>query len=485
MAINTNTVNTIFPNSSQDIDRIIISFADDDDSLVKLSCVNKAGNQILTNIFFKVRFDAHHPVLKDFPLKFEKLCNFFPESCWKIARCALSKGEFRLSHTFISDHSPNIHNFILLEKTKAEAEHREICGSFCQDPNSQIDQAWKHYEAIKQLEDAFNQRFEPAQREAEELLNQFILKYPELQQIQIVTSFSILSIIIDSYTDAQLLNPSDEETIAIHDAVYNFLKKVAMGTKSDDDIRAMSDQAIATVSTDFCTFLSSDPHSTRHLCQLISEVRLLLDNKGFVQDYQRNDVYETQKKYKGLEEKRVSCVGKLEKIGKILATFDPSGKLPPLVRYVHDSGKIQCYGYENPHTAWYSSLLQSEFNRTHAAEIAIMRLPHLENCRSLIRNLLNHPEEVSAAALDTIRQMINSCDIQDIGRIWGELYHECANEVHEDQWSEKHFPEFLSNLDPIVGDVIFRYAHASNYITEPNREDVFERYYYGLESEIE
>ena len=149
MAITTNTVKTIFPNSSQDIDRIIISFADDDKSLVQLCCVNTAANQILTNIFFKVRFDEQHPVLKDFPLKFEKLCNFFPDSCWKIACCALSKGELFLSHTlFISDHSLNIREFLLLEKTKVETEQREICSRlFCQDPNSQIDQAWKDYEA--------------------------------------------------------------------------------------------------------------------------------------------------------------------------------------------------------------------------------------------------------------------------------------------------------------------------------------------------
>ena len=119
MATITNAVRTIFPNSSQDIDRIIISFADDDDSLVKLSCVNKAGNQILTNIFFKARFDAQHPVLKDFPLKFELLCNFFPDNYWKIACCAFSKGEFFLSHTSISEQSSNIRNFILLGKNES------------------------------------------------------------------------------------------------------------------------------------------------------------------------------------------------------------------------------------------------------------------------------------------------------------------------------------------------------------------------------
>ena len=157
----------------------------------------------------------------------------------------------------------------------------------------------------------------------------------------------------------------------------------------------------------------------------------------------------------------------------MLPAFDPSGKLP-LIRFVPDSGQIYCFGYHNPHTSFYSDILNSEFSRAQKVEIAIVRLPHLEKCRSLILNLLDHPEEVSDATLGTIRQMINSCDIQDIGRIWGELYEQCANGVDEDQWSEKHFPEFLSRLNAIVRHVVWQYNYDGQYITDPNREDMFE-----------
>ena len=283
---------------------------------------------------------------------------------------------------------------------------------------------------------------------------------------QISRNLAIFSIIVNNYTDEQILSPNDEVTIAIHDDIFNLFKKAFQGTdKDNNEIRNLCDQLIAQEFSNIIELLSLDSHLTRRICKLIAEIELLSENKGCGDLFEPNGVWQTREKYEKLENKRVACVGKLERIGKMLATFDPSGKLP-LIRDVWLSGKVTCWNCENPHTAWYSSILRTEFSRTQRAEIAIIRLPLLEKCRSLILNLLDHPEEVSDATLGTIRQMINSCDIIDIGRIWGRLYEQCANGVHEDQWSEKHFPEFLSNLGMVVGQVAWQYRCDSQYITE-------------------
>ena len=148
---------------------------------------------------------------------------------------------------------------------------------------------------MKRLQDAFNQRLEPLELETSELFKAFFETYPNMPEMRIVNVLTFFSFIIDSYTDVQLLNPSDEETIAIHDDIFNLFKEEIKDTKSDDEIRGMADHSIAAGLPDFIIFLSSYPHATRRLCQLIHDTRLLSINKGFVQNHQHNDIHDTHK----------------------------------------------------------------------------------------------------------------------------------------------------------------------------------------------
>ena len=211
------TPKLIFPNSSEDVERTIISFTDNE-SLVKFCLVNRAGNEIITNIFFSKRFMQEHPALARIDFKFDKLCNYFPVHWAKIACCAFSKGELCLSRTFISEQSPNIYKCVQSQRAQLEIQLRELCGSFYQDPDSRIHQAWKTYKTTKFILSEYREQDSSLKLKFNQLCKQLSENLPDVGELVIEETAHTFAEVLQNYTDEQLLNPSDEETVvAIHD----------------------------------------------------------------------------------------------------------------------------------------------------------------------------------------------------------------------------------------------------------------------------
>lgn len=82
---------------------------------------------------------------------------------------------------------------------------------------------------------------------------------------------------------------------------------------------------------------------------------------------------------------------------------------------------------------------------------------------SIVKEILSHinacleQHSTPADRLTRIRGLINSLDYDDKTDIWHVLYVGCANRVQEDQWSEKHFSEFLPQLKEIIAQMVIEY----------------------------
>lgn len=92
--------------------------------------------------------------------------------------------------------------------------------------------------------------------------------------------------------------------------------------------------------------------------------------------------------------------------------------------------------------------IRGELGNAATTKKNLMILPILKECHSIILSL-ESVEDPSPEALNQIRKLINShSDL--MADIWGSLYWRCANNAQEDQWSEKHFPKFLKQLNQIL-----------------------------------
>lgn len=96
--------------------------------------------------------------------------------------------------------------------------------------------------------------------------------------------------------------------------------------------------------------------------------------------------------------------------------------------------------------------LNAEFKLEGLQEKALIFFSTIEECLSLIDICLSqHP--APSDCLTRLRGLVNSLEYGDKTRIWGNLYFECAAGANEDQWSENHFADFLSELREIIEQV--------------------------------
>ena len=467
---------TLFPTLIPELSRKIIDNSDCD-SLIQLSGVNRPLNDLFSNASFKKLFDKQHPDLARY--QFEKLCAFFPANCWKIACSALFNGKLLLSQAFISECSPHIHRYVLSQRAQIQAKVKDICGSFYEDPDSPIDKAWKAKERIAELQKELKGRQTPLLLEIREWFGRLSANCPNLTRIEIFRTLTVFYKVLQKYTDEDLLNPNEEITLAIHHGVFlEYKEKFSrqcrnhhfvpywMDPDDDESIRRYADDKIALRFPDLCTILSSEvnSHAIRHISKLLTQVCLFSDKQGF----EEGDPKKADKAYRKLEQKRRGYSDRLQIIEEELTAFDACGEiaLSRTLPLPDPSGKVRYFIDFNDAICKYKDDVHSEFGRAKRGEIAIMRLPHLEDCQCLIQNLIENPEEISPDTLANIRQMINACDSEDISHIWGQLYDVCASGVDEDQWSEHHFPEFLKPLEGIVYTVVVNYRFERNCMGE-------------------
>ena len=168
--------------------------------------------------------------------------------------------------------------------------------------------------------------------------------------------------------------------------------------------------------------------------------------------------------YKYLEKTRVNRAEKLEKIEEELKMFDPTGKIT--LTYTPLNFNDEIYHFQD--------LLYNEFWHTRMGEMAIVQLPSLEKCANFIKNLVEHPEEVSSDKHVNIYQMIDALDVKFSDRIWKTLYNIHANGIEELLWSQNHFPQFLPELLNIVNAIVSECNFTKNLVINPNLIHSFE-----------
>src|ERR1700733_1431527 len=173
----------IFPKTTPDIDNIIIRYANADPrSLAKLSRTStKAYLRLSNEGHFKQLFAAEHPLLAIAKDVFFQLRTYHPEFCWGIVCCLMQEDYTPFPKEFLERAFPSLTCDLNLQKSAIQArlqetEHKiqSICGSYYQDPNSPIHQAW----VVKcAQENSSSSLGSSLQSTAFELLNPFVCTF--------------------------------------------------------------------------------------------------------------------------------------------------------------------------------------------------------------------------------------------------------------------------------------------------------------------
>ena len=403
---------TIFPNSISDADRIIISFCDVG-SLVNLSGVNLNAYQALSNnSFFKDLFNFQHPSLEQYKDKlFTKLRSCHPTNCFKIICQALSSlrsgvpllqtrvfdkqgdifglhktNQIRWNSVLVNEALPNIFTNLHSRKSKSEERLKVLCGSYFADPGSALDIAWKKQKTCQEELEILKAEFKPIDEEYQQRFAQLI---EPLKTIH--SDWDLRSI-------THFLSDNGEIFLA----------------QSDEEFRNSPE--------------AKDGMDINHLPLYRDLARFFLELKEADKPL-RSKTKEWEDlsfAYENLENERVILTDTINNIDNELKK---------------DSSELLVN---------HQIALSDEITSAFGLEKALAEHPRLNKCKVLIQKLLDHPEEKTPEALDSIRQMINALTCDDKAYIWGSLYRECANGVHEDRWSENHFQDHLFELKDIV-----------------------------------
>ncbi len=438
---------SIFPKlgSVYEMDNIIISFLGNDNAgLLNLSAVNRKADQVISNYFFRKCFEQQHPHLANRNNIFKVLRECHPSNCWKVACCLLAKRDSRntaLHASFLQKGVPFIISVLQTQKSELEEKNRAICGSHCQDPSSPIDKAWKAYAKRKEEADAYNSKFEELFAPFEELIDSLLPEESLLPDASILevalAKMSIksqLGFLIGSNVVGEFFtNHSDQEIIE------RFLAAPMIGEIQSQLLSYCDRLEHGEISNQLEAKIKLLPAC---ITQLIPSVRLIVNLAKEVNVWSENDGMTTgmlRDNYDELERKRKGYVNALEGIDRELAQFNPSSDtLDRLMSALTKHGLNLC----------------NEYHFAMALEQGLVRLSALEECSGLIHRIIDGMEEPTPIVLDRIRGLINLNSLQIATFVWGHLYHLCAQGVHEDRWSEKHFPEHLMTLGMLVSDAV-------------------------------
>ena len=116
---------SIFPNIVRDLNLSIISYLDGRD-LIRLSRVNKAAYQTISNDTFKKLFIEKHPQFNSIKNEFVFLCDNYPKVCWKIACCVLLKAP-RLRQSLLADAVPKMIAHLMNRQVSEEKDSSNEC----------------------------------------------------------------------------------------------------------------------------------------------------------------------------------------------------------------------------------------------------------------------------------------------------------------------------------------------------------------------
>ncbi len=371
----------IFIQSCPDVDVNMLSFCDDIDSFLNLSCVNKAAYVALNNNkFFKELFERHHPYLTKSVYEFKNLFDCHPSNCWKVLCCVFSSNYvFKPNDSFIKDSIPFICTSLNSLNAQLEIEQKEICGSYYADPNSPIDQAWKAYEKCKQKREMLENDCR------------------EIRQ--------------------QSSTPSKHSCLGKGIYISNGYKTIVPW---GDDEPQEDDQ---------------------------SQEDLRIKEKELELNRTRTKEFELHCTYTSLNNNLLSCKLALKEVYEKLIIFDLSSNAPESLYGIINVQKNNLETEINV-----ARLL--ELNETINLILCIIKSNEIVNTDGESDDTDVAKTEINEFKINFLcsysKDSINSLPSRLSSHIWAKLYETCANGAQEDQWSEKHFHEFLGPLNKII-----------------------------------
>jgi hypothetical protein len=399
---------TIFPGLIVDIeDRILSHMGHQPYSLVALSGTCTLANGKLSNgKYFEALFAAQHPLLAKTDQVFLQLRTYYPDCCWKAACCLMLKDytpfkmEFLqrpvsvMAPSFIAQKEP-----ILAKKLTAETKDKQICGSFYQDPDSPIHQAW----------DAVN-------RDMDEQDNFMSQNYEIIKELLVPFDRTIKYLAANQRIDSELLPDSTMTKIATLQLFDALVHPSGIFSK---DITEIEQYPIAQ------TLDLNRIEEYRKVIPFLCEIK---EN----QETLAQKTIESNSKYLNLERERklgikeaLACSKKLEYIEKNLTEVWRANHLHLLVDQ-------------------YFARNAEKF-----AGNALMLVRVAQMCAMLDLECSSNEEEIDPRNPYRFFDTINF-HYEENNLIWEMLYHQCANGAQAEQWAEKHCHIFSKELVDIL-----------------------------------
>ena len=409
----------IFPILPSDVQKLIISFCDAK-SLVRFGGVAKEVFGLLTNEVFNKIYKDLHPALNSYDKLFSNLRSIHPSNCWKVICQVMDPSWKGYNGSIAKSLNPSFlqeaisHTASLKSQREATAvKLKEICGSYHQDPNSQIHQAWHEANKNHQEIDSLVHQL----REIVRQMNNLIASKPHIQ----FTETQVQSIIADVKGGLNESNSIIKRFLSM--SYEEFVKQTELGRNG--------------MSTEHFNLHQEYAKLTLSLNQISQELNI-----------KREQGYTSREKYECLEGERKRLESEIKCVNPYIQFFD-----------------------SNPENA-HISHLTSQWATAHAIKETIQTKPHLEKCKTLVQTLLTDPTLSTPETLGAIRNLINACADKSRIAIWGDLYFKCAGGVEEDSWAENHFQQHLPQLHLIIleelSDVRQKIADADRHYNSSN-----------------
>jgi len=451
----------------------------DTPSCLTLSLVSTTAHAVLSNGFFQSRFFDEHPHLEKFKNSlFLTLRNNHAHCCWKIACDSLSKDhriknvytdcffankeKINISLPFFISETPSLCSALQLTKAECESQMTEICGNHYQDPNSQIDKAWKVLELKKQER-------QPLQDKIYEILEMLKLFHSEYEIGSIIN-------IIDYYgnhffpngevgeelqnkTDREI-SPFKRECFPQYILLYKLLEETTPLeyeiNELDYDYNKIEKNRInlhnkiikTNIELSVLTNFTSKPQEVIELVDRLTDYneyfRLLMDKNGCelqLQYYEEN-TYGWGSELNSQQEES-AYTGSITSLNNELQVLNHHAS--QMKRSLKGDLDLK-ENYMNLFKIHQTIIRQELYNAMDEEDNSI-KCSNLEQCCIVIQAAIAEPSD---GLLQHIAHLINSLDNNDLTVIWGSLYNECANGYQQDRWSELHFHEFLPELLKIV-----------------------------------
>lgn len=409
----TMAIPTIFPNSLSDAENLIVQFLDPR-SQVRLSGVSSRAYTVLSNVpHFQRLFAEQHPLLAKMDQVFLQLNTYYPECSWKVACCTMVEGPRPFKREFLERAVPSIRADLLLEREKIESKKhlvelqlRAICGSYYQDPNSPIHQAWKNRVQVERDIDLCTLEWARETQKISDLFNHTLderfFQEPNEGILDIINPYKAQGYVRILSKISASSDPSEKRLVAI-----NRLFSLLQGEK-----------AVEFFSKDIARIQA---HPQGHLfdLNLLDKYR---EAATFFLSHKEKITQFHKKNYLYLENDRQSYKHELKKYSAKLARLDQL--FTEACRYNHLNLLSDSFFATKP---WGFALHLNHFRCT------------ISMCNVHKSNKIDH---------DFLRPAINVLTEKHL--VWETLYHCCAKGVIEESWSEKHFHEFLPELQNIL-----------------------------------